>query len=107
MIQTKGYAVQSPESNLAPWDFERRGIGPHDVQINNGIYIHVGMPAKPWEIPSFTLAMGNKVIAGSGAGGLPETQEMPDFCAANNIVADIELIDIKDVSPLDYRKFFN
>jgi alcohol dehydrogenase (NADP+) len=63
----------------------------------NGIYINVGMPAKPWEISSFTLASGNKVIAGSGAGGLPETQEMLDFCAEHNIVCDIELIDIKDI----------
>jgi alcohol dehydrogenase (NADP+) len=63
----------------------------------NGIYINVGMPAKPWEISSFTLASGNKVIAGSGAGGLPQTQEMLDFCAEHNIVCDIELIDIKDI----------
>ena len=33
MIQTKGYAAQSPESQLAPWNFERRDIGPKDVQI--------------------------------------------------------------------------
>ncbi|RDC56623.1 NAD(P)-dependent alcohol dehydrogenase [Pedobacter chinensis] len=63
----------------------------------NGIYINIGMPAKPWEISSFTLATGNKVIAGSGAGGLPETQEMLNFCAEHNIVSDIELIDIKDI----------
>lgn len=63
----------------------------------NGVYINVGMPAKPWEISSFTLASGNKVVAGSGAGGLPETQEMLDFCAEHNIVCDIELIDIKDI----------
>lgn len=63
----------------------------------NGIYINVGMPAKPWQISSFSLAMGNKVIAGSGAGGLPETQEMLDFCAEHNIVSDVELIDIKDI----------
>lgn len=64
----------------------------------NGTYINVGMPAKPWEISSFTLAMGNKVIAGSGAGGLQETQEMLDFCAEHNVVSDVELIDIKDVN---------
>lgn len=63
----------------------------------NGIYINVGMPAKSWNISSFTLASGNKVVAGSGAGGLPETQEMLDFCAEHNIVCDIELIDIKDI----------
>ena len=33
MIQTKGYAAQSPETDLAPWGFERREVGPHDVQI--------------------------------------------------------------------------
>ena len=63
----------------------------------NGIYVNVGLPTKPWEVPSFSLAVGNKVIAGSGAGGLPETQEMLDFCAEHNIVADIELIDMKDI----------
>ena len=63
----------------------------------NGVYINVGMPAKPWEISSFSLATGNKVIAGSGAGGLKETQEMLDFCAGHGIVSDIELIDMKDI----------
>jgi uncharacterized zinc-type alcohol dehydrogenase-like protein len=63
----------------------------------NGVYINVGLPAKPWEISSFSLAVGNKVIAGSGAGGLPETQQMLNFCAEHNIVSDVELIDIKDI----------
>lgn len=64
----------------------------------NGVYMNVGMPIKPWEISSFSLAMGNKTITGSGAGGLQETQEMLDFCAEHNIVSDIELIDIKDIN---------
>jgi uncharacterized zinc-type alcohol dehydrogenase-like protein len=63
----------------------------------NGVYINVGMPAKPWSISSFSLAMGNKVIAGSGAGGLAQTQEMLDFCADNNIVSDVEIIGIRDI----------
>jgi uncharacterized zinc-type alcohol dehydrogenase-like protein len=33
MIPTKAYAAQSPDTNLAPWTFERRDVGPHDVQI--------------------------------------------------------------------------
>src|ERR1700684_1479825 len=33
MIQSKGYAAQTFESNLAPWNFERRDVGPHDVQL--------------------------------------------------------------------------
>src|ERR1700761_8997659 len=63
----------------------------------NGVYVNVGLPAKPWEVSAFSLAVGNKVIAGSGAGGLPETQEMLDFCAEHNVVSDIELIDISNI----------
>ncbi|QIX60552.1 NAD(P)-dependent alcohol dehydrogenase [Hymenobacter sp. BT18] len=33
MIETKAYAAQSPETDLAPWTFERRDVGAHDVQI--------------------------------------------------------------------------
>lgn len=75
----------------------------HDINLyltmlkTNGTYINVGMPVKPFSVPSFALASGNKTITGSGAGGVPETQEMLDFCAEHNIVSDIELIDIKDI----------
>jgi len=63
----------------------------------NGVYINVGLPSKPWEISSFSVVVGNKVITGSGHGGLQEAQQMLDFCAEQNIVSDIELIDIKDI----------
>ncbi len=33
MIPVKGYAAQSANSDLAPWDFERREVGPHDVHF--------------------------------------------------------------------------
>ncbi|WP_353959429.1 alcohol dehydrogenase catalytic domain-containing protein [Mucilaginibacter aquaedulcis] len=33
MITAKGYAAQSANETLAPWNFERRDVGPHDVQI--------------------------------------------------------------------------
>jgi uncharacterized zinc-type alcohol dehydrogenase-like protein len=64
----------------------------------NGTYINVGLPPKPWEVSSFSLVIGNKSITGSGVGGLKEVQEMLDFCAGHNIVADIELIDIKKIN---------
>lgn len=75
----------------------------HDLVIylsmlkTNGVHICVGAPMEPYEVPAFALLAGRKSVAGSGAGGLHETQEMLDFCAEHNIVADIELIDIKDV----------
>ncbi|MES2810560.1 MAG: NAD(P)-dependent alcohol dehydrogenase, partial [Bacteroidota bacterium] len=34
MIPVKGYAAQTPETDLAPWNFERREVGPHDVQFD-------------------------------------------------------------------------
>ncbi|MES2826595.1 MAG: NAD(P)-dependent alcohol dehydrogenase [Bacteroidota bacterium] len=63
----------------------------------NGVHICVGVPPKPAEIHPFSLLAGRKSVAGSGIGGIAETQEMLDFCAENNIVSDIEMIDIKDI----------
>ena len=34
MIATKGYAAQNEKTPLAPWTFERREVGPHDVQFD-------------------------------------------------------------------------
>jgi uncharacterized zinc-type alcohol dehydrogenase-like protein len=65
----------------------------------NGVHICVGAPPSPSALKAFSLIIGRKSIAGSSIGGLPETQEMLDFCAENNIVSDIELIDIKDIHP--------
>lgn len=76
---------------------------PHDYNLylsllkTNGIQICVGAPPSPTEIMGFNLIMGRKSIAGSLIGGLPETQEMLDFCADNGIVSDIELIPIQDI----------
>ena len=75
----------------------------HDYNIylkmlkTNGVQICVGIPPTPVQIAGFSLLAGRKSLAGSSIGGLPETQEMLDFCAEHNIVSDIELIDIKDI----------
>lgn len=65
----------------------------------DGTMMCVGAPPKPAEVSSFSLLMGRKSIGGSAIGGIAETQEMLDFCAEHNIVSDIELIDIKDITP--------
>ncbi len=64
----------------------------------NGVHICVGAPPTPSQIYSFSMIMGRKSLAGSLIGGIPETQEMLDFCAEHNIVSEIELINIKDVN---------
>ncbi len=64
----------------------------------NGTHICVGAPTEPHEIPAFALLAGRKSVSGSGIGGLPETQDMLDYCAEKGIVSDIELINIKDIA---------
>ena len=44
------------------------------------------------------LMMGRKSVASSNVGGIAETQEMLDFCAANGISCDVEMIDIQDIN---------
>ena len=48
-------------------------------------------------IPGVSLMAGRKSIAGSGAGGIRETQEMLDFCAERGITCDVEMINIQDI----------
>jgi uncharacterized zinc-type alcohol dehydrogenase-like protein len=64
----------------------------------NGTHICVGAPSDPHKISAFALIGGRKSVAGSGIGGIAETQEMLDYCAEHNIVSDIEMIDIKDIT---------
>jgi len=64
----------------------------------NGVHICVGVPPKPAEIAAFSLLGGRKSLAGSGIGGIKETQEMLDFCAEHNIVSDIEIIPIQQIN---------
>jgi uncharacterized zinc-type alcohol dehydrogenase-like protein len=63
----------------------------------SGVHICVGAPPTATAIHAFSLIPGRKSLAGSMIGGLPETQEMLDYCATHNIVSDIELIDIKNI----------
>ncbi|KAK6134966.1 hypothetical protein DH2020_031303 [Rehmannia glutinosa] len=58
----------------------------------NGKLIILGVIPKPLELPVFPLLSGRKTVAGSGIGGMKETQEMLDFAAKHNITADVEVI---------------
>jgi len=63
---------------------------------SHGKLVLVGAPEKPLELPVFPLLMGRKIVAGSGIGGMKETQEMLDFAAKHNVTADVEVV------PVDY-----
>jgi uncharacterized zinc-type alcohol dehydrogenase-like protein len=45
-----------------------------------------------------SLMGGRRSLAGSVIGGMPETQEMIDFCARHNIVSDVEMVPIQSVN---------
>src|SRR6202142_1659033 len=58
----------------------------------------VGAPEKPMGVSAFGLIMGRRSLSGSPIGGIPETQEMLDFCGAHHITADVEIIPIQKVN---------
>src|SRR5881296_973084 len=58
----------------------------------------VGAPEKPHAVSAFGLIMGRRSLSGSPIGGIPETQEMLDFCGQHNFTADVEVIPIQKVN---------
>jgi len=77
---------------------------PHDINgylrllKRDGTMCLVGLPETPTPIAAGNLVFGRKSLAGSLIGGLAQTQEMLDFCAAHGIVSDIELIPIQQIN---------
>ena len=57
----------------------------------DGTLCTVGVPEKPLALSAFAVVAGRKSLAGSMIGGIPQTQEMLDFCGEHNIVSDIEM----------------
>jgi uncharacterized zinc-type alcohol dehydrogenase-like protein len=64
----------------------------------DGTLCLVGLPENPLAVAAFSIAMPRRSLAGSGIGGIAETQEMLDFCAKHGIVSDIEMIRIQDIN---------
>jgi len=64
----------------------------------DGTLVSVGAPSQPDTFNAFSLISGRRSMAGSPIGGLPETQEMLDFCAEHGVAPEIELISAGEVS---------
>ncbi len=64
----------------------------------NGVMICVGAPPTPAQVSAFNLIGNRRSVAGSLIGGIPETQEMLDYCADHGITSDVEVIAIKDIN---------
>jgi uncharacterized zinc-type alcohol dehydrogenase-like protein len=73
---------------------------PHDINLYlnllrlNGTLCLVGLPEVPMSVAPFSVVANRRSLAGSGIGGMKETQEMLDYCAEHGIVSDIELTSI-------------
>jgi alcohol dehydrogenase (NADP+) len=64
----------------------------------DGTLVSVGAPSQPDTFNAFSLISGRRSMAGSPIGGLPETQEMLDFCAEHGVAPEIELISAGEVA---------
>src|SRR3984957_14935591 len=72
----------------------------------DGTMTLIGAPAKPAPVAAFNLLMRRRSLAGSGIGGIRETQEMLDFCAEHGITADVERINIQQIDKA-YERLLN
>ncbi|MCX5194775.1 NAD(P)-dependent alcohol dehydrogenase [Streptomyces sp. NBC_00249] len=64
----------------------------------DGALVNVGAPEEPVSLNLFSVITGRRTLAGSMIGGIAETQEMLDFCAAHGLGSEIELIDAAQVN---------
>ncbi|PWC87491.1 hydroxyacid dehydrogenase [Azospirillum sp. TSH100] len=80
---------------------------PYDHDINpylgtlavDGVLVlvgYLGVLSKP--VSAGALVFGRKAVTGSFIGGIPDTQEMLDFCGVNGIVSDVEVIPIQRIN---------
>jgi uncharacterized zinc-type alcohol dehydrogenase-like protein len=64
----------------------------------DGTLVNVGAPPEPLSVAVFNLIMQRRSFAGSTIGGIPETQEMLDFCAEHGIASDVEIISADQIN---------
>jgi uncharacterized zinc-type alcohol dehydrogenase-like protein len=65
----------------------------------DGALVLVGIPEDPHPSPSVTRLMSKRrSLTASSVGGIPETQEMLDYCGRKGIVSDIELIRVQQIN---------
>ena len=93
------------DRHLGSFDFILDTVSaPHDLNAyltlikRDGTLTLVGAPPQPPTIEIFNLIFKRRQIAGSLIGGIPETQEMLDFCAQHKLTADVEVIPIQKIN---------
>lgn len=64
----------------------------------DGTFVNVGAPPEPLSVPAFSLIQARRSLAGSTTGGIPEIQEMLEFCAEHGIHPETELVGADDIN---------
>ena len=102
VVSTDAAAMQK---HAASFDFVLDAVSAnHDINTYlqlvklDGTLTLVGAPEHPLPVSAFNLILPRRIFTGSAIGGIPETQEMLEFCAQHNIVCDIELIPIQKIN---------
>jgi uncharacterized zinc-type alcohol dehydrogenase-like protein len=97
--------AQEMQKHTGSFDFILDAVSAdHDINAyiqllgRDGNITLVGAPQKPLAVAAFGLIFGRRSLSGSPIGGIPETQEMLDFCGTHNITADVEVIPIQKVN---------
>ncbi|MBL7743739.1 MAG: NAD(P)-dependent alcohol dehydrogenase [Chitinophagaceae bacterium] len=78
-----------------------------DLLDLNGKMLVVGLPSEHPKTSPFALIKNRRSITGSMIGGTRETQEMLDYCAEKNIVADVEVIPVQQINEAYERMIRN
>lgn len=73
----------------------------YNVYLNllkrDGTMVLVGLP-DPQEVAAFSLVLKRRSLAGSLIGGIPETQEMLNYCHDHGIASDVEIIRMDQIN---------
>jgi len=93
------------EKEIGKYDFILDTVSAqHDINVylnllkRDATLVQVGAPEQPLPLAVFSLIFARRNFAGSLIGGIPETQEMLDFCGKHNITSDIEVIPMQKIN---------
>jgi uncharacterized zinc-type alcohol dehydrogenase-like protein len=68
VIKTRGYAATSPSAPLAPFEFDRRDLGAHDVQIEIGFagicHSDIHQVRQEWGPSNYPMVPGHEIVGG-------------------------------------------
>jgi uncharacterized zinc-type alcohol dehydrogenase-like protein len=63
----------------------------------DGVFVWVGAPDKPLSFNGMLLRADRRGIVGTSIGGIPETQEMIDFCAEHGVGSQVEIVNADQI----------